>query len=153
MAGGSEIVQSELVASINFATASNGGNEYLKVEFGEAKTVIGINLHCVRTVTLANGTNTKFAIQGLINPQTGLWRSFARCALNNASVDAAFNGFTWANGNTIAENGGPVYWTASAGDDIAPLNIYGMRLYVDRDAGDATLAGTITNAFLTTIPW
>lgn len=153
MAGGSEVRFSDITASINFATASNGDNVYLSTEFGEAVTVRGVQLHCTRTVTLANGTNTEMAVQVLLNPQDQTWRALGVGITTTAATNAAFNGWTWnTSANTIAEIGAVCSWATPTTSYGVSFNIYGMRLLVSRDAGDATLAGTITNAYLSTIP-
>lgn len=140
-------------ASINFATATAGNNAYGATTWEEPVPVLGVQLHCVRTVALANGTNTELGVQVKISPDSDTWRTLYRYSTPGASTDAGAAGLTWTNANTVCEFGAVGLWSATGGDEQVPLNIYGMRVLVTRDAGDATLAGTVTNVWLSTVPW
>lgn len=148
-----QIVSKYVSASIDFSAAANGSTSYGTTTWDEPRSVMGVQLHCLRTVALANGTNTKLLLEVKLSPTLDQWAPMIRGIANNADTDAAFNGWTWVQANGVCEKGLVCQWTNVAGSDVCPVNIYGMQLTVVRDAGDATLAGTITGVWLSTVPW
>lgn len=143
------VITKYISASENFATYDDGDTVVGELTWEEPRLLDKAMLHCTRTVTLANGTNSRFAVDVLINKSAGTWRAMGLGLTNTGFLGGTFNGFSWSDGNTLCETGGLVAWSAqtTAQPSIGPV-CYGVRLRITRNASDTTLAGTITNVWL-----
>jgi hypothetical protein len=144
-------------ASEDFSTYSNGLTTFAELSWDEPRPLRHMLLNAYRPTALANGAASAMYVQFKRNHKgadfTKDWSNFYYMTQNNATpvAGSTTTGFSWTNINKVA-NGSAVAFSYHSRPNLlepsVPVIAFGIRMVVNRNAADTTLAGVWEDIYM-----